>query len=82
MKQHDALGLCRESSRTKERCRQENSERRSRTDTPDVPPHDYALRKASMHTELVVNKSSLRPEAIAAQSSGDLNRGSPSALGH
>src|SRR6186997_1477120 len=32
-----------------------------------------------MHTELVVN---LHPEAIAAQSSGDLNRGSPSALGH
>jgi hypothetical protein len=79
MKQHDALGFSRESGRTKERCRQENSERRSRTDTPDVTPHDYALRKASMHTELVVN---LHPEAIAAQSSGDLNRGSPSALDH
>jgi hypothetical protein len=74
MKEHDALGLGRESSRTKERCRQENNERRSRADTPDVPPHDYALRKASMHTGLVVNKSSLHLEAIAAQSSVDLNR--------
>jgi hypothetical protein len=61
------LGLSRESCRTTERRRQENSERRSRADTPDVPSHDYPLRKASVHTELVVNKSILHPEAIAAQ---------------
>ena len=47
---------------------------RSRADAPDVTSHDAALRKASVHTLLVVNRPNLHSVATAAQSSCDLNR--------
>ena len=53
MKQHYALGLRRESSRTTERHREENNERRSRADTTDANPYGHAPREAFVHTECI-----------------------------
>jgi hypothetical protein len=53
MKQHDALGLRCDSSRTIERHCEENNEPRNRADTTDVNPYGYALHKAFVHTECI-----------------------------
>jgi hypothetical protein len=53
MKQHYAPGFRRESSRTTERHREENNERRSRADATDVNLYGHALRKTFVHTKCI-----------------------------